>query len=102
MTQIRQENSFDIVIAGAGIVGASCAAEFVRNGFEVAIVEPSEIGGGATAAGESHLERNVRRIGGTRVGQDKGRRGSIISLWDPVPIEGDSLELQIVDVRDVE
>ncbi len=55
MTQIRQENSFDIVIAGAGIVGASCAAEFVRNGFEVAIVEPSEIGGGATAAGMGHL-----------------------------------------------
>ena len=29
--------------------------EFARNGFHVAIIEPSEIGGGATAAGMGHL-----------------------------------------------
>ena len=46
---------FDLVVAGAGIVGAACALEFVRSGLTVAIVEPSEIGGGATAAGMGHL-----------------------------------------------
>jgi glycine/D-amino acid oxidase-like deaminating enzyme len=47
--------SFDVVIAGAGIVGASCAAEFASAGMTVAIVEPAVIGGGATAAGMGHL-----------------------------------------------
>jgi glycine/D-amino acid oxidase-like deaminating enzyme len=47
--------TFDIAVAGAGIVGAACAWEFARNGFKVAIVEPAEIGGGATAAGMGHL-----------------------------------------------
>jgi glycine/D-amino acid oxidase-like deaminating enzyme len=46
---------FDVVIAGAGIVGAACALEFGRSGLTVAIVEPAEIGGGATAAGMGHL-----------------------------------------------
>lgn len=47
--------SYDVVIAGAGIVGAACALEFARSGLRVAIVEPGEIGGGATAAGMGHL-----------------------------------------------
>jgi glycine/D-amino acid oxidase-like deaminating enzyme len=47
--------SYDVVIAGAGIVGAACALEFVRSGLTVMIVEPAEIGGGATAAGMGHL-----------------------------------------------
>jgi glycine/D-amino acid oxidase-like deaminating enzyme len=46
---------YDVAIAGAGIVGAACALEFSRNGWRVAIVEPAEIGGGATAAGMGHL-----------------------------------------------
>jgi glycine/D-amino acid oxidase-like deaminating enzyme len=47
--------SYDVVVAGAGIVGAACALEFARNGLTVAVVEPAEIGGGATAAGMGHL-----------------------------------------------
>jgi glycine/D-amino acid oxidase-like deaminating enzyme len=47
--------SFDVVVAGAGIVGTACALEFVRSGLTVAVVEPAEIGGGATAAGMGHL-----------------------------------------------
>jgi glycine/D-amino acid oxidase-like deaminating enzyme len=45
----------DVVIAGAGIVGAACAAEFAAAGLSVAVVEPYVIGGGATAAGMGHL-----------------------------------------------
>jgi glycine/D-amino acid oxidase-like deaminating enzyme len=55
MLPLRQISSYDVLIAGAGIVGAACAWEFARNGLKVAIVEPSEIGGGATAAGMGHL-----------------------------------------------
>jgi len=48
-------SAFDVVIAGAGIVGAACAWEFARAALRVAIVEPSAVGGGATAAGMGHV-----------------------------------------------
>ncbi len=47
--------AYDVVIVGAGIVGAACAAECSRAGLRVAVVEASLIGGGATAAGMGHL-----------------------------------------------
>ncbi len=47
--------AYDAVIVGAGIVGAACAAECVREGLSVAIVEAGIVGGGATAAGMGHL-----------------------------------------------
>lgn len=47
--------SWDIVIAGAGIVGAACAAACASQGMRTAIVEPNVIGGGATAAGMGHI-----------------------------------------------
>lgn len=46
---------YDVVIIGAGIVGSACAAECVREGLKVAIVEAGIVGGGATAAGMGHL-----------------------------------------------
>ena len=48
-------NAFDVVIIGAGIVGAACAVECVHEGLSVAIVEAGIVGGGATAAGMGHL-----------------------------------------------
>ena len=47
--------TYDVVIIGAGIVGAACAAECAREGLTVAIVEAAIVGGGATAAGMGHL-----------------------------------------------
>ncbi|HEX5876682.1 MAG TPA: FAD-dependent oxidoreductase [Pyrinomonadaceae bacterium] len=47
--------AYDAVIIGAGIVGAACAVECVREGLSVAIVEAGIVGGGATAAGMGHL-----------------------------------------------
>ena len=47
--------TYDVVIIGAGIVGAACAAECARAGMSVVIVEAGIIGGGATAAGMGHL-----------------------------------------------
>jgi glycine/D-amino acid oxidase-like deaminating enzyme len=46
---------WDVVVAGAGIVGAACARECAARGLRTAIVEPGEIGGGATAAGMGHI-----------------------------------------------
>ncbi len=48
-------STFDVVIAGGGIVGAACAREFAFAGLRVAVVEPAVIGGGATAAGMGHI-----------------------------------------------
>lgn len=50
-----RKKSYDVVVAGAGIVGTACAAELAAAGLEVAIVEPAMVGGGATAAGMGHI-----------------------------------------------
>src|SRR3982751_1897472 len=47
--------SFDVAIAGGGIVGAACAMSCASAGLSVAVVEPGPIGGGATAAGMGHI-----------------------------------------------
>ncbi len=47
--------SYDIAIAGGGIVGAACAAACAEAGLTVAVVEPGPVGGGATAAGMGHI-----------------------------------------------
>ena len=47
--------SYDVAIAGGGIVGAACAAECAAAGLSVVMVEPGTIGGGATAAGMGHI-----------------------------------------------
>jgi glycine/D-amino acid oxidase-like deaminating enzyme len=47
--------TFDVVIIGAGIVGAACADEFARRGLRVMVIDREVIGGGATAAGMGHI-----------------------------------------------
>src|SRR5450755_4944526 len=47
--------TFDVVIVGAGIVGAACADEFARRGMRVAVVDRDVVGSGATAAGMGHI-----------------------------------------------
>jgi D-hydroxyproline dehydrogenase subunit beta len=47
--------AYDVVIVGAGIVGAACSDEFVRRGMTVAVVDRDSVGGGATAAGMGHI-----------------------------------------------
>lgn len=48
-------NTYDLIIVGAGIVGAACAEAAAAEGLRVAMVEPGSIGGGATAAAMGHL-----------------------------------------------
>lgn len=45
----------DVLVIGAGIVGAACADELAARGLQVTIVERETVGGGATAAGMGHL-----------------------------------------------
>ena len=47
--------TYDVVVVGAGIVGAACAYECVREGMRVAVVDRDVIGSGATAAGMGHI-----------------------------------------------
>jgi D-hydroxyproline dehydrogenase subunit beta len=49
------KKTYDIVIVGAGIVGAACAHECARHGISVAVVESELVGGGATGAGMGHI-----------------------------------------------
>lgn len=46
---------FDVVIVGAGIVGAACASECAAAGMRVGIVESAVPAGATTAAGMGHL-----------------------------------------------
>ncbi len=48
-------DTWDVVVAGAGIVGAACALECISRGLRTAVVESSGIGGGATGAGMGHI-----------------------------------------------
>ena len=47
--------AYDVVIVGAGIVGAACADEFARRGLRVVVVDRDFVGSGATAAGMGHI-----------------------------------------------
>jgi D-hydroxyproline dehydrogenase subunit beta len=46
---------FDVVVVGAGIVGAACAHELACHGADVLVLDRAGIGGGVTAAGMGHL-----------------------------------------------
>src|ERR1039458_3068172 len=48
-------NTYDVAIAGGGIVGAACAEECAASGLKVVVVEPGPVGGGAPAAGRGHI-----------------------------------------------
>ncbi|WP_242112357.1 NAD(P)/FAD-dependent oxidoreductase [Luteimonas aquatica] len=48
-------NAYDLIVVGAGIVGAACAEAAASEGLRVAMVEPGPVGGGSTAAAMGHL-----------------------------------------------
>ena len=49
------DSTYDVVIVGAGIVGAACADELARRGLRVGVVDGDVVGSGATAAGMGHI-----------------------------------------------
>ncbi|MDF9816180.1 FAD-binding oxidoreductase [Streptomyces sp. SPB162] len=48
-------HSLDVVIVGAGVVGAACAYYASRSGLSVAVVDRGSVAGGTTGAGEGNL-----------------------------------------------
>jgi len=49
------KETYDVVIVGAGVVGAACADAFAERGLRVAVVDRDVVGSGATAAGMGHI-----------------------------------------------
>src|SRR5215469_18169873 len=49
------KESYDVVIVGAGIVGAACADVFAQRSLRVVVVDRDVVGSGATAAGMGHI-----------------------------------------------
>jgi D-hydroxyproline dehydrogenase subunit beta len=49
------KDTYDVVIVGAGIVGAACADSFAERGLRVVVVDRDVVGSGATAAGMGHI-----------------------------------------------
>lgn len=45
----------DVLIVGAGIIGAACAYQCAREGMRVLVIDKGMVGGGATAAGMGHV-----------------------------------------------
>ena len=71
--------TYDLVLIGAGIVGAACAAEAVADGAcgRVAVIDSGLIGGGATAAGMGHLvvmDESEPQLALTRFSQNLWRK----------------------------
>lgn len=55
LPQVMSGRVYDVIIVGAGIVGAACADEFARRGMRVLVVDRDLGGSGATAAGMGHV-----------------------------------------------
>jgi glycine/D-amino acid oxidase-like deaminating enzyme len=49
------ETTPDVIVVGAGIVGAACAHALAAEGLRVTVIESRGIGAGTTAAGMGHL-----------------------------------------------
>ncbi|HEU0230903.1 MAG TPA: FAD-dependent oxidoreductase [Burkholderiaceae bacterium] len=45
----------DVIVIGAGIVGAACAHELAAHGLDVQVIDRATVGAGVTAAGMGHL-----------------------------------------------
>jgi glycine/D-amino acid oxidase-like deaminating enzyme len=66
----------DVIVVGAGIVGAACAEACARRGLRVTVVEAAGVGGGATAAGMGHIvvmDDSEAQFALTRYSQDLWR-----------------------------
>ncbi|MGH3477404.1 MAG: NAD(P)/FAD-dependent oxidoreductase, partial [Nocardioidaceae bacterium] len=52
---VPTSSTADVVVIGAGVVGASCAFHAARAGLRVTIVDRGPVAGGTTGAGEGNL-----------------------------------------------
>jgi glycine/D-amino acid oxidase-like deaminating enzyme len=52
---VAKQPSYDVVVVGAGMVGAACALYAARSGLDVVLVDRGPVAGGTTGAGEGNL-----------------------------------------------
>ena len=94
--------STDVLVIGAGIVGAASAFELSRRGHRVLVVDRGSIGreGSGTTAGNLHVQAVHTRRPGQRVPLDARRfmplQKAASRLWETVP---DQLDADIELVR---
>ncbi|MBB4895572.1 glycine/D-amino acid oxidase-like deaminating enzyme [Streptomyces olivoverticillatus] len=50
-----KSNSSDVIVVGAGVVGAACAYYAARSGLSVTVIDRGPVAGGTTGAGEGNL-----------------------------------------------
>ncbi|MFI1255439.1 NAD(P)/FAD-dependent oxidoreductase [Streptomyces netropsis] len=48
-------NSSDVIVVGAGVIGAACAYYAARSGLSVTVIDRGPVAGGTTGAGEGNL-----------------------------------------------
>ncbi|MEI5103466.1 FAD-dependent oxidoreductase [Streptomyces sp. PmtG] len=52
---MSMRNSPDVIVVGAGVVGAACAYYAARAGLDVTVIDRGPVAGGTTGAGEGNL-----------------------------------------------
>ncbi|MBO0655671.1 FAD-binding oxidoreductase [Streptomyces triculaminicus] len=55
MPQSNSSDVADVIVVGAGVVGAACAYYAARSGLSVTVVDRGPVAGGTTGAGEGNL-----------------------------------------------
>ncbi|MFE0136358.1 FAD-dependent oxidoreductase, partial [Streptomyces sp. NPDC059037] len=48
-------NTADVIVVGAGVMGAACAYYAARSGLRVTVLDRGAVAGGTTGAGEGNL-----------------------------------------------
>src|ERR687884_393786 len=100
----------DVVVIGAGVVGAACALAAARAGLRVTVLDRGPVAGGTTGAGEGNLlvsdkpagpeldlallslrlwgelDEHVRAV--TRGGFELERKGGLVVAADPPALPG--------------
>jgi glycine/D-amino acid oxidase-like deaminating enzyme len=70
----------DVVVIGAGVVGAACAFFAARAGLRVAVVDRGPVAGGTTGAGEGNL-----LVSDKGLGPELDLALHSLALWDAIP-----------------
>ena len=89
---------FDVLVIGAGIVGAACVMQLHAAGLAVGVVDPGPTGGGATGAGMGHIvvmDGSPPELALTRYSRDLwAQRGTAADrLWcGTIWVAGDDLD----------
>jgi D-hydroxyproline dehydrogenase subunit beta len=83
----------DVVVVGAGVVGAACALFAARAGLRVAVVDRGPVSGGTTGAGEGNL-----LVSDKTPGPDLDLTLHSLNLWhglgSTVDADADAIELE--------